>query len=50
MPMISEDNSVFSEPLDLQSADSKPYGLSYPEHAKNYWKWLISIPAEKSNR
>jgi hypothetical protein len=25
--------------------DSKPYGLSYTEHVKNYWKFLASIPA-----
>src|SRR5918994_1045472 len=24
--------------------DAKPFGLSYEEHAKNYWKWLLSLP------
>ena len=28
--------------------DSQPYGLAYPEHAQNYWKWLLSIPAKES--
>jgi hypothetical protein len=21
-----------------------PYGLTYDEHVKNFWKWLISLP------
>jgi hypothetical protein len=28
--------------------ESKPYGLSYEQHVKNFWKWLISIPQDKS--
>jgi hypothetical protein len=28
--------------------DSKPYGLSYTEHIKNFWKWLASIPVNAS--
>lgn len=28
--------------------DSKPYGLTYDEHAQNFWKWLLSIPASDS--
>lgn len=48
IPVVSVDNSVFSEPLTLYPAESRPNGLSYQEHAKNWWKWLISIPADKS--
>jgi hypothetical protein len=28
--------------------DSQPYGLTHAEHAQNYWKWLLSIPANES--
>ncbi len=24
--------------------DAKPFGLSYEEHAKNYWKWVLYLP------
>ena len=27
---------------------SKPFGLPYTEHIKNFWKWLIHIPAKDS--
>lgn len=26
--------------------DAKPFGLSYEEHAKNYWKWVLSLPTD----
>jgi hypothetical protein len=25
---------------------SKPYGLTYDEHIKNFWKWNLAIPAK----
>src|ERR687888_397358 len=25
---------------------SKPYGLAYAEHIKNFWKWLLNTPAK----
>ena len=28
--------------------NSEPYGLTYDEHAQNFWKWLLSIPASES--
>jgi hypothetical protein len=27
--------------------DAKPFGLFYKEHAKNYWKWQLSLPIDK---
>lgn len=48
LPLIPTYNDVFSAPLELFPAQSKPHGLSYEEHAKNYWKWLISIPADST--
>lgn len=28
--------------------DSNPYGLSYQEHTKNFWKWILSFPIDKN--
>jgi hypothetical protein len=25
---------------------STPYGLPYPKHIENFWKWILSIPAK----
>jgi hypothetical protein len=41
---------VASGSVNIFPPESKPYGLSYAEHAKNFWKWIISIPADKSPR
>jgi len=27
---------------------SSPFGLTYEEHIKNYWKFIISIPADQN--
>ena len=37
-----------SSSLSIFPPDSEPYGLSYDEHAQNFWKWLLSIPASES--
>ena len=26
----------------------KPYGLTYADHIKNFWKWVIKIPANQN--
>jgi hypothetical protein len=41
---------VASGSVNIFPPGSKPYGLSYAEHAENFWKWMISIPADKSPR
>jgi hypothetical protein len=28
--------------------DAKPYGLTYADHIKNFWKWSLKIPANKN--
>jgi hypothetical protein len=33
-------------PTYVFSPGEKPYGLTYEEHAKNFFKWLISIPSD----
>jgi hypothetical protein len=37
-----------SNSLSIFPPDSQPYGLTYAEHAQNFWKWLLSIPANES--
>lgn len=34
-----------SNQVKIFPPESTPYGLSYTEHVKNYWKFLASIPA-----
>ena len=34
--------------LNIFPPDSEPYGLTYDEHAQNFWKWLLSVPASES--
>jgi hypothetical protein len=35
-----------SNPLNIFPPGSKPYGLTYAEHIKNFWKWSLAIPAK----
>jgi hypothetical protein len=41
-PVTASNSSTIFPP------DSQPYGLTYAEHAQNFWKWLLSIPANES--
>jgi hypothetical protein len=34
--------------INIFPPGSKPYGLSYDDHVKNFWKLLISVPKEKN--
>lgn len=34
--------------IEIFSPTDKPYGLSYEEHATNFWKWLLSIPIDQN--
>jgi hypothetical protein len=34
--------------VNILPPGSKPYGLSYEEQIKNFWKWVISFPKDKS--
>jgi hypothetical protein len=36
------------ETINILTPEDKPYGLSYEEHVKNFWKWVISLPSEKN--
>ena len=40
---VADSNSV-----NIFSPESKPYGLSYAEHEKNFWKWSLAIPANEN--
>jgi hypothetical protein len=41
-------NAQTTSSVDIFPVDSKPYGLSYKEHVKNYWKLMLSIPVEQN--
>jgi hypothetical protein len=42
-------NAAFSiGPIEIFPPGSKPFGLSYEEHAINYWKWQASLPIDRS--
>ena len=34
--------------LDIFDPKSKPYNLSFEDHIKKYWQWIISIPSDVS--
>ena len=37
-----------SNSVNIFPPGSKPYGLTYAEHIKNFWKLVLSIPADKN--
>ena len=37
-----------SNSVNIFPPGSKPYGLTFAEHQKNFWKWLLEIPANES--
>lgn len=37
-----------SNTLSIFPPGSEPYGLSHGEHGQNFWKWILSIPAEEN--
>jgi len=34
-----------SNSFNIFPPGGNPYGLSYSEHVKNFWKWILAIPA-----
>jgi hypothetical protein len=32
--------------IQIFGPEEKPYGLAYEDHAKNWWKWLLSMPID----
>ena len=34
--------------LNIFPPGSKPYGLTYPDHIKNFWKWATAIPGKEN--
>jgi hypothetical protein len=44
---LNANSSVFgSNTVNIFEPEKKPYGLTYEQHVKNFWKWMISIPEE----
>jgi hypothetical protein len=37
-----------SSSVNIFPPESKPYGLTYAEHAQNFWKWLLSTRPDNS--
>jgi hypothetical protein len=37
-----------SNSVNIFPPGSKPYGLTFAEHQKNFWKWVLEIPANES--
>jgi hypothetical protein len=35
-----------SNSVNIFPPGSKPYGLTYADHQKNFWKWSLAIPAK----
>ena len=35
-----------STSVNIFPPGSTPYGLPYPKHIENFWKWILSIPAK----
>ena len=46
--LLSSTPSSASDALGIFPPGSKPYGLSYEDHIKNFWKFIISLPKEKN--
>jgi hypothetical protein len=34
--------------VNIFGPETKPYGLSYEDHIKNFWKYITSVPADKN--
>jgi hypothetical protein len=37
-----------SSSVNIHPPGSKPYNLTYADHAKNFWKWTLAIPASEN--
>jgi hypothetical protein len=37
-----------TSPIDIFPTNSKPYGQSYEDHIKNYWRLMLSIPQNQN--
>src|SRR5919106_2819515 len=35
-----------STSVNIFPPGSTPYGLPYPKHIENFWKWILAIPAK----
>jgi hypothetical protein len=34
--------------LNIFPPEAKPYGLTYADHIKNFWKWILKIPSNQN--
>jgi hypothetical protein len=45
---LSSSPSSGSDTADIFAPKSKPYKLSYEDHIKRFWKWIISLPKDRN--
>ena len=45
---MSSSSAAANNSVNIFPPGSKPYGLSYEEHIINFWKHIISLPADKN--
>jgi hypothetical protein len=46
--MLSSACVAYPLPVNIYPPGSSPYGISYKDNIKNYWRHIISIPADQS--
>lgn len=46
--VVSPIEASTSNSVNIFPPDSKPYGLTYADHEKNFWKWALAIPASEN--
>lgn len=46
--LSSSVSAVNSININIFNPESKPYGIPYEQHVKDFWKWIISIPQDKN--
>ena len=44
--LLSQPVAGASNSVNIFPPGGKPYGLTYAEHIKNFWKWSLGIPAK----
>ncbi len=41
-------SNAHAAPVNIFPIESSPHGLSYEEHVKNFWKYMLSVPSDQS--
>ncbi|MGN6632706.1 MAG: hypothetical protein ACTHKP_10795 [Nitrososphaeraceae archaeon] len=46
--MSLQSAAAASNSVDIFPSGGKPYGLTYADHIKNFWRWSLAIPAKNN--